>query len=178
MNKNKPKKGYAVTEEESLLFKETVGKVTPVHHDRVSHPKKRIRSHHRQQQPHHHDNSTVAYPGSDNNFNEPLGKALRRKLRGGKVPIEGRLDLHGQTQHQAEDTLKSFLQQAIYMNIHCVLIIHGKGYNSANNIPILKELTQYILSQHPKVLDYCSATLKHGGNGATYALLTQNHHPY
>lgn len=174
MTKKKTKNSHSVTPEESSLFRETVGQITPIHHDRVSHPKKRTRSHHRQQQPDHHKYSTEMSTQADANLIETLPKSLRRKLRHGSIPIEGRLDLHGQTQHQAEDALKTFLQQACYMNIRCVLIIHGKGYNSTDNIPILKELTHYILNQHSSVLDYCSATAKHGGHGATYALLNHN----
>ncbi len=168
MNPKKNRKEHdPVSAEDSALFRQSIGHVTPLKQSRVNHPKPRIRSHHRQQSPRHY-HRPIEY-----NPTQPSEKSLKRQLQKGEISIDGRLDLHGKTQLQAEEALKQFLQQALYMNIHCVLIIHGKGYNSANNIPVLKELTHYILSQESKIVFYGNATAKHGGSGATYAILRQ-----
>ncbi len=159
-----------VSAEDSALFRQSIGNITPLKQSRVSHPKPRTRSHHRQQPPQNHHHHSI-----EANEIRPSEKNLRRQLKKGLIPIDGRLDLHGKTQLQAEKALKQFLQQAFYMNIYCLLIIHGKGYNSAGNIPVLRELTHYILSQELKITFYGSAIAKHGGSGATYAILRQNH---
>ncbi len=171
MNSRKKKNRQTITAEESALFRENMKDVIPLKQSRVSHPKPRIRSHHRQQHPqqHHH------YDDQRDYYDSPLSsKNLQRSLQKGEIPIEGRLDLHGKTQLQAEDALKQFLQQALYMNIRCLLIIHGKGVNSDGNIPVLRELTHYILKQEPMVALYRYAAIQHGGSGATYAILRDN----
>ncbi|VAW86811.1 hypothetical protein MNBD_GAMMA18-839 [hydrothermal vent metagenome] len=171
MNSSKTRKEHApVSAEDSALFRQSIGSITPLKQSRVSHPKPRTRSHHRQQPPKNHHHHLI-----EPNEIRPSEKNLRRQLKKGLIPIDGQLDLHGKTQLQAENALKQFLQQALYMNIYCVLIIHGKGYNSADNIPVLRELTHYILSQEPKVVFYSNAIARHGGSGATYAILRQNH---
>ncbi len=169
MNPTKTRKEHGpVSAEDSALFRESIGNVTPLKQSRVSHPKPRTRSHHRQQPPQNHHHHLI-----ESNEIRPSEKNLRRQLKKGLITIDGRLDLHGKTRLQAEEALKQFLQQAFYMNIYCLLIIHGKGYNSANNIPVLKELTHYTLSQEPKIAYYGNATAKHGGSGATYVILRQ-----
>ena len=173
MSKKKPPHHPPVSEEESILFRETVGNVTPVHCDRVVHPhqRKRCRSHHRQQLPHAHHSEPMEKFGLS--YQAP-DKTLLRKLRQGLVPIDGRLDLHGKKHLQAESALKQFIEQACFLNCHCILIIHGKGFNSQESTPVLKELTHYLLSQHDMISAYSIADKKHGGEGATYALL-RNH---
>ncbi len=171
MNSRSRKNRHAITAEESALFRENMKGVTPLKQSRVSHPKPRVRSHHRQQHPHQHSH----YDDQRDYYHRPLNrKNLQRSLQKGEITIEGRLDLHGKTRLQAEDALKQFLQQALYMNIHCLLIIHGKGVNSNDNIPVLRELTHYILKQEPMVALYRYAAIQHGGSGATYAILRDN----
>ena len=160
-----------ISEEETALFRESVGKVTPIHCDQVIHPhkRKRVRSHHRQQLPHHQ-----ALAEKFGTPLHPLSKNQLRKFQQGRLAIDGRLDLHGKTSPQAEEAIKQFIEQACYLNCHCVLIIHGKGVNSQESIPVLKELTHYLLGQHPKVASYSIASKNHGGEGATYALINQH----
>ncbi|MCF6230927.1 MAG: Smr/MutS family protein [Gammaproteobacteria bacterium] len=174
MSSKKKKNRHAITAEESALFRENMKDVIPIKQSRVSHPKPRIRSHHRQQHPQQHSH----YDYQRDCYGSPLSnKNLQRSLQTGEIPIEGRLDLHGKTRLQAEDALKQFLQQALYMNIRCLLIIHGKGVNSDGNIPVLRELTHYILKQEPMVARYHYAAIQHGGSGATYAILRESLNP-
>ncbi len=168
MNSKKKRNRHAITAEESALFRENMKGVIQLKQSRVSHPKPRIRSHHRQQ----HPQQQSVYDDQRDDYDNLLNsKNLQRSLQKGEIPIEGRLDLHGKNRLQAEDALKQFLQQALYMNIRCLLIIHGKGVNSDGNIPVLRELTHYILKQEPMVARYHYAAIQHGGSGATYAIL-------
>ncbi len=49
------------------------------------------------------------------------------RLKRGKMPIEGRLDLHGYNQEQAHVMLKEFLLAAHVRGKRCLLVITGKG---------------------------------------------------
>ncbi|MEA3404488.1 MAG: Smr/MutS family protein [Pseudomonadota bacterium] len=93
------------------------------------------------------------------------------RLKKGEYPIEAELDLHGLTETVADETLQNFINRCYQHNKRCVLIIHGKGYNSEASAPVLKNLVNMRLRQIKKVLAYCSSVPKDGGTGSVYALL-------
>jgi DNA-nicking Smr family endonuclease len=93
------------------------------------------------------------------------------KLRAGKVHIEAELDLHGLTITQAEPSLSQFLDICQQQGIRCARIIHGKGWGSRDNKPVLKSKINHWLRQSRFVLAFCSATIEDGGTGAVYVLL-------
>lgn len=97
------------------------------------------------------------------------------KLRTGKVHIEAELDLHGMTLAHAEPTLSQFLEQCQQQGIRCVRVIHGKGWGSKNNKPVLKSKLNHWLRESNSVLAFCSATITDGGTGALYVLLKRTH---
>ena len=94
-----------------------------------------------------------------------------KKLKQGKFVIENSLDLHGKKRDEAEAAIVSFIAHNRKPHMSCVLIIHGKGEKSTNHKPILKNLTNNILQQHPAVLAVSSAKQRDGGVGAVYVLL-------
>jgi DNA-nicking Smr family endonuclease len=87
------------------------------------------------------------------------------------VHLEAELDLHGLTLAKAEPTLSQFLEQCQEQKIRCVRIIHGKGWGSRDNKPVLKSKLNHWLRQSDAVLAFCSATIEDGGTGALYVLL-------
>lgn len=93
------------------------------------------------------------------------------KLRAGKVHLEAELDLHGMTLVKAEPALGAFMETCHQQNIRCVRVIHGKGWGSKDNKPVLKSKLNHWLRQSPLVLAFCSATIGDGGTGALYVLL-------
>lgn len=93
------------------------------------------------------------------------------RLRQGRAAVEGELDLHGKTAEQARRQLPRFLSAAQANGWRCVRVIHGKGYRSSGDRPVLKTLVNGWLQQCPEVLAYCSALPKDGGTGAVYVLL-------
>lgn len=105
-------------------------------------------------------------------FRRP-GIQLRQfaKLRMGKVHIDAELDLHGLTAVRAEPILAMFLAECQQQQIRSVRIIHGKGWGSRDNRPVLKSKVNYWLRQSDAVLAFCSATIEDGGTGALYVLL-------
>ncbi len=108
-------------------------------------------------------------------------KKTAQKLRRGKIPIEGRLDLHGLNQIEAYEALFNFLKQAQQQEKRCVLIITGKGKERTDVSSWLEPARGVLREQFPKwmaeprsrslVLDYCSAKPRDGGGGAWYVLL-------
>ncbi|QDE68121.1 Smr/MutS family protein [Myxococcus xanthus] len=107
-----------------------------------------------------------AGPGIDRN--------LLRALRRGDFAIQGQLDLHGKTQNEARDALERFLGDSRRAKKRCVLVVHGRGLNSKDQIPVLKERLKGWLSEKRigrMVLAFASARPQDGGTGAVYVLL-------
>jgi len=100
------------------------------------------------------------------------GKRLK-ELRQGIIPWQGKLDLHGLRQTEAQQALVNFILRAINNNQRCLLIIHGKG-SPQGEAPVLKNLVNHWLKQIPQVLAFHSALPKDGGSGALYVLLKRN----
>lgn len=100
-----------------------------------------------------------------------LQKKVLKKLRQGYFGVDAQLDLHGLTSSQAKQQLLRFLHLCVEDGCHCVHIIHGKGYRSENNQPILKNQINLWLRQHNDVQAFCSASPKDGGAGAVLVLL-------
>lgn len=99
---------------------------------------------------------------------------LLRSLRRGDFTVQARLDLHGMTQAQAKDAVDRFLNDSRRTSKRCVLIVHGRGLNSQDQIPVLKEALRVWLSQKrvgKTVLAFATARPQDGGAGAVYVLL-------
>src|SRR3990167_7181599 len=88
------------------------------------------------------------------------------QLKRGKLEIEATLDLHEHTSDEAIDAVNDFFDRCQKNNIRTVCIIHGKGLFSAENKPILKNLLNQYLRQHPAVTAFHSAKNNRGGTGA------------
>ena len=101
-------------------------------------------------------------------------RKLMRKLRNGHFPIQDYIDLHGMTRQLAKTSVREFLLASYKNGLRCVLVIHGRGLNSDNHIPVLKERLPVWLSRGPVkkiVLAFSTARPYDGGTGAVYILL-------
>jgi DNA-nicking Smr family endonuclease len=101
------------------------------------------------------------------------GRVLRR-LRRGDFAVQAHLDLHGLRRDEARQRVAEFVVKAHAEGKRCVLIVHGRGLGSKDNIPVLKEklqawLTRGAIGRH--VLAFTSARPWDGGTGAVYVLL-------
>ena len=108
--------------------------------------------------------------GSVKGFNHKLMKRLKK----GEFPIQDHIDLHGLTKQEAETKDKDFLIQSHKLGLRCVLIVHGRGLNSPDTFPVLKESLPIWLSRGPIrkiVLAFVTARPYDGGTGAVYVLL-------
>lgn len=100
-----------------------------------------------------------------------LQKNVLKKLRKGYFGLDASIDLHGLTSQEAKHQLSRFLYFSIEDGFRCVHIIHGKGYRSTDNHPILKNDVNLWLRQHKEVQAFCSTPSKQGGTGAVFVLL-------
>ncbi len=103
-----------------------------------------------------------------------LDRRLLRRLRRGYFSVQSHIDLHGRTRQEARELLPTFIAESRRHGRRCVLIVHGRGLNSKDQIPVLKEslkvwLTRGALSR--AVLAFCTARPADGGAGAVYVLL-------
>jgi DNA-nicking Smr family endonuclease len=97
-----------------------------------------------------------------------------RKLRRGVLPIDARLDLHGQSSTDAHASLHAFLRAAHDSHERCVLVIHGKGLHAPQGMGVLRGeiaawLSQGRASEH--VAAFATALRQDGGEGAVYVML-------
>ncbi len=103
-----------------------------------------------------------------------VDKRTAARLRKGRMPIEGRLDLHGMTQNQARRELDQFLARAHDEGRRCVLVITGKGLREDGSVGVLRGALPGWLNRPPnraRVIAFSPATPRDGGEGALYVLL-------
>ena len=111
-----------------------------------------------------------------------IDRRTEEKLRQGKFPIEGRLDLHGHTQAQAHNELIQFITRGFEQGRRCLLVITVKGSGVEreeegwfeSETGVLKREVPRWLTELPlagKVIAFTPAQPKHGGEGALYVYL-------
>ncbi len=103
-----------------------------------------------------------------------LDRRLVRRLRRGEYSVQAHIDLHGYTRDEARSLVAKFIKDASARGLRCVLIVHGRGLRSQDQIPVLKEKLKAWLTRGSigtKVLAFTSAQRYDGGTGAVYVLL-------
>nr|MBC8466503.1 Smr/MutS family protein [Deltaproteobacteria bacterium] len=101
-------------------------------------------------------------------------RKLMQRLKDGLFPVQDYVDLHGLKKHEAESIIKDFLIRSHRIGLRCVLVVHGRGLNSENHIPVLKKRLPIWLSRGPVkkiILAFSTAKPYDGGTGAIYILL-------
>lgn len=99
---------------------------------------------------------------------------LAQRLHRGDFAVQAQCDLHGHTVEEAKVVIQRFVMQAHAAGQRCVRVIHGRGRNSRDNRPVLKEQVQVWLSRgrlSRLVLAFATAPAVDGGAGAVYVLL-------
>lgn len=106
-----------------------------------------------------------------------LDPRLVRRLRRGEFAWQAHLDLHGMTADEARVAVEGFLVRAQRAGNRCVLIVHGRGLNSKDQEPVLKERLKTWLARTRLaafVLAFATARACDGGAGALYVLLRRD----
>lgn len=103
-----------------------------------------------------------------------LDRRLLLRLRRGDYSVQAHVDLHGLTREEAHIRVDQFVHEARLRSRRCVLIVHGRGLNSKDQIPVLKESVRVWLTRGKisrSVLCFATARPTDGGSGAVYVLL-------
>ncbi len=110
---------------------------------------------------------------------EALDRQTARKLEGGRLPVEARLDLHGMRQRDAHAALRKFLKSAQGKGYRHVLVITGKGAEPEARRSFYEEDERGVLRQAVPhwlaapdlahvVVSFSPAPRRLGGEGALY----------
>ncbi len=103
-----------------------------------------------------------------------LDPRVVRRLRRGEFALQAHVDLHGLLKEEAKPELEAFLARSRQQGKRCVLVVHGRGLHSKDQVPVLKEALKRWMNtgrfaRH--VLGFSSARPHDGGTGAIYVLL-------
>jgi DNA-nicking Smr family endonuclease len=113
-----------------------------------------------------------------------LDRRTAERLRKGQIGPEAYLDLHGMGQGTAREALHDFITASHARGLRCVLVITGKGRAGQRTdegadwqrvpVGVLKQRVPEWLREGvaaSRVLQFCAAQPKDGGDGALYVYL-------
>jgi DNA-nicking Smr family endonuclease len=103
-----------------------------------------------------------------------LDPRILRRLRAGEFAYQGHLDLHGMIADEAKSAVQEFVFRSMVPGHRCVLLVHGRGRNSPDQRPVLKDRLKDWLTHGEigrRVLAFSTARPYDGGSGAMYVLL-------
>ena len=174
-----------IDEEDGDLFRNAIGDVRPMHNDkhpdiRPLPPPRPVHSTHSLQKLmedslNDPSDDPDLQPGDILSYARPgTSRQIIRRLRRGQYRIDAELDLHGLGLHEARRILLAFVREQQRQRLGCVRIIHGKGWRSGNQGPVLKPGVNHWLRQLDEVLAFASARPADGGTGALYVLIRAN----
>jgi DNA-nicking Smr family endonuclease len=103
-----------------------------------------------------------------------LDPRVVKRLRRGEFALQAHVDLHGMLKDEAKALLEAFLAKSRQQGKRCVLVVHGRGLHSKDQVPVLKEALKRWMhtarfARH--VLGFSTARPHDGGAGAIYVLL-------
>ncbi|MBS0236412.1 MAG: Smr/MutS family protein [Proteobacteria bacterium] len=105
---------------------------------------------------------------------EGIDRNLRKKMDEGQLPIEARLDLHSLSIEQAYTQVCAFIHSSYARGFRLVLIVTGKGKGSIVGHQTIHQMFSIWLNANEmrnKIVRFCPANPKDGGEGAFYVLL-------
>ncbi|MEW9524713.1 MULTISPECIES: Smr/MutS family protein [Agrobacterium tumefaciens complex] len=116
-----------------------------------------------------------AAPDKKPKIHQPMEKPVKRKLTRGRLPLEGRIDLHGMFQSEAHAVLLDFLLRAHERGLRHVLVITGKGRSIGSDGALKRAVPMWFSKPEYRHLisSYEDASANHGGDGALYVRLAR-----
>lgn len=103
-----------------------------------------------------------------------IDRRLLKRLRAGEYAVQAHIDLHGATREEARERVARFIVDSRRAGRRCLLIVHGRGNHSKDQIPVLKLAVRSWLERGHigrSVLAFATARPVDGGAGAVYVLL-------
>ncbi len=168
------------TDDDSDAFRQAIGPVKPIRHDRATlkleKPAPIARFTRADEQDvlveSLNDPSIWMESGDEVQFCRiGIKSPVLRKLKRGQYSVYEEIDLHGLNASDAKQAVFNFLKEARNKRWGCVRIIHGKGKRSFQGLPVLKPKVVKWLQRTDIVIAFCTAAPKDGGTGALYVLL-------
>jgi DNA-nicking Smr family endonuclease len=165
-----------LTNQEKMLFMETVGKVKPMVQDTIyavyrsikQKPKTAKEKNAKQIAEFHFSDEfepDLASKGPMKYVRFDVDSFEVKNLRRGRYTPDLILDLHGLDKNQAKQEIAALLYACQKEHAQCVCIVHGIGAK------VLKNKVPHWLVQHPDVMAFHQAPLEWGGNGALLVLI-------
>lgn len=104
-------------------------------------------------------------------------KRTTKMMKRGKLEVNAKIDLHGFTEEQAFQAVKTFILSSFYAKKRNLLIITGKGSSITKPSILRTKLPDWLNLEgiRERIIRFSSASNKHGGNGAFYVLLKKCH---
>ena len=173
----------ALTNDEKDLFKQAIGKVSPIVQDKIMPIKKSLENQSlkvAKAKANTKNKQDAEFYFSDEfepNLNqqgpmkyvrEDVDSFEAKNLRRGQYAPDLILDLHGLDQQAAKLEIAALLYACKKEHAKCVCIVHGLGSR------VLKNKVPHWLVQHPDVMAFHQAPLEWGGNGALLVLVELN----
>ena len=83
---------------------------------------------------------------------------------------DDQIDLHGKTREESIIIVEKFIKLSINRDLQNILIITGKGHNSGQTGPVLKNYVEKLLKtiQFKTIKKFYDAPNKYGGSGAIW----------
>ena len=91
-----------------------------------------------------------------------------------RMKIDDKIDLHGQTQDEANILLERFVTDCENRGCKKILIVHGKGIHSRGADPVLNVLVKNFIEHDKRLGTSGHPDLSGGGTGATWVILKNN----
>jgi len=106
-----------------------------------------------------------------NHRRDEVQPQVLRRLARGEYAAQEELAQQGFRGLRRQPVQVEFLRDCRIHGVGCVRIVHGKGRNSEERLPVLKNLVDRVLRQRADVLAFHSPPAAHGGTGAVLVLL-------
>jgi DNA-nicking Smr family endonuclease len=103
---------------------------------------------------------------------EPQERSNEKRVRRGRLAIDGRLDLHGMTQLEARAALAAFLERLQAKGGRTGLVITGKGRAGVEGV-LRRRFPEWLAEPElaARTSGYAPAHIRHGGEGAWYVFV-------
>ena len=180
MTNQQKKKNYQLSEEDKKSWENIIKDIKKISYPIKAEDNKVIIKEIKEREQYEFTNiSTLLSELTENTYNG-IDKQTIKKFKKEEIAIEATLDLHGYTEKEAYEQVKTFIQTSYQKNKRCILIITGKGRtNSDDNIytstkGILRNgLPQWLNNPEirPLILAFRHPSEAKGGKGAVCLLL-------
>ena len=100
-----------------------------------------------------------------------IDSKIKKQIKSNKLKFDAVIDLHGRTEVQAYESIKSFIKECYFNNFKSVMIITGKGPNSKGKLKLKTPLWLKSEDLSKYVVGFETMPHNKGGEGALFVQL-------